>query len=519
MSNELNRQRAQKANPLGGVSLDALMDRMTGADEKSGSVVVSKMVGIFTLRPDLQQPRRILPLSVRGTWNGDPQEVPRLLGTWLSVVNFRLKTEIPIKEALLGNWENKLSDDQKIDPAVWWFFDIVGLAVTIVKSGQREAVEFAEGVLIDGERRWWAMHMLNAWVGKWNERDFSKILGAEKPKPDVWAQAARNGARTALNAVGMARQLALLIMDMYEGDSGVKFDSFKMMVLPGEIDRKFYAQVANGEIYRIKRGMGEQVMSATGLKSMERVRQYRALLSIPDGLWQKADEQNWAEGQIREYLASVKPDNSNVTPLHTVTELTVSGTESLTPAPSPGGEGRNTASPPRERGVSGLYVDKPGQPSQQKDGLAPNPSPKGEGGKRALVRANYDEDWDDVDEDEPDDWQEPKRVGPRESMVAVVQSWGEGRSIGTVLAMLKALVRGNDPRNDKLRALLIELATLAPENIRQMQEGTADVFWRDYLNDAGTRLSGLIDEAVINELLAYLEHLSALGYEIRERNR
>lgn len=516
MSNELNRQRAQKANPLGGVSLDALMDRMTGADEKSGSVVVSKTVGIFTLRPDLQQPRRILPLSVRGTWNGDPQEVPRLLGTWLSVVNFRLKTEIPIKEALLGNWENKLSDDQKIDPAVWWFFDIVGLAVTIVKSGQREAVEFAEGVLIDGERRWWAMHMLNAWVGKWNERDFSKILAAEKSKPDVWAQATRNGARTALNAVGMARQLALLIMDMYEGDSGVKFDSFKTMVLPGEIDRKFYAQVANGEIYRIKRGMAEKVMAATGLKSDSAIRNHRMLLNIPDALWMQADEQNWSEWQIREYISALNSSNTAVTHVHSVTDVTVSTPDGLTPSPS--GEGRINDIPQTER-ARGMYVDQPGQPSQQKDGLAPNPSPKGEGGKRALVRANYDEDWDDVDEDEPDDWQEPKRVGPRESMVAVVQSWGEGRSIGTVLAMLKALVRGNDPRNDKLRALLIELATLAPENIRQMQEGTADVFWRDYLNDAGTRLSGLIDEAVINELLAYLEHLSALGYEIRERNR
>ena len=101
----------------------------------------------------------------------------------------------------------------------------------------------------------------------------------------------------------------------------------------------------------------------------------------------------------------------------------------------------------------------------------------------------------------------------------VVQSWGEGRSISTVLNMLKALVRGNDPRNDKLRALLIELATISPENIRQMQDGTADVFWRDYLNDAGSRLSGLIEEGVIGELLAYLQHLSELGYEIRERNR
>jgi hypothetical protein len=104
-------------------------------------------------------------------------------------------------------------------------------------------------------------------------------------------------------------------------------------------------------------------------------------------------------------------------------------------------------------------------------------------------------------------------------MVPVMQAWGEGRPIGAVLGMLKQTVRGNDPRNDKLRALLIELMTISPENIRQMQDGTAEVFWRDYLNDAGERLSTLIESAVIGELLAYLEHLLQVGYEIRERNR
>lgn len=516
MSNELNRQRAQKANPLGGVSLDALMDRMTGADEKSGSVVVSKTVGIFTLRPDLQQPRRILPLSVRGTWNGDPQEVPRLLGTWLSVVNFRLKTEIPIKEALLGNWENKLSDEQKIDPAVWWFFDIVGLAVTIVKSGQREAVEFAEGVLIDGERRWWATHMLNAWVGKWNDRDFSKILGAEKAKPDVWAQAARNGARMALNAVGMARQLALLIMDMYEGDSGVKFDSFKMMVLPGEIDRKFYAQVANGEIYRIKRGMGEQVMSATGLKSMDMLRKYRAVLSIPDGLWLKADEQNWSLAQVLEYLEVAKSSSSNVTPLHTVNEFTVSGTVE-------GNDIRQSASPPtplpRERGVSGLYVDKPANltpdPSPlfgegRRTASPPTPLPRERGEKQDVsIQPVYDDDFDDFEEE-----------GPRESTVAVMRTWGEGRSISAVLGLLKTLAKSTPgTEGDKLRQLLIEMATISPSTISDWQQKTGRTFWRDYLDDASNRLGTLIDDAIIGELRAYLEHLLALGDEIRERRR
>jgi len=481
--------------------------------------IVARPIDVYAVRPDIQQPRRILPMVVRDDWNGDPKHVPIVLGRWLEHTQHRIGMKLPMKQVLLGEWENTLTDAQKNEPIVWSFFDIVGLAVTIAQIGQREAVEYAEGVLIDGERRWWATHMLNTWAGKVDGRDFTKILAAEKAKPDVWAQATRNGARTQLNGIEMARQVALLIMAMYEGDPGVQFSSFKELVLPGGIDRAFYAQVGNGNVYRIKRGMTEKVMAATGLKSDSAVRNHRGLLNIPDALWVQADEQNWSEWQIREYLDAMNASNANVTQLHSVTDVTVSTPDGLTPNPSPKGEGSINDIPQtvRVRGVSGLYVDQP----VQKQTSPPPPFRKEERGEKqtALVRAQYDDEFDDVDEDDSEEWRDERPAGPRESMVPVVQSWGEGRSISTVLNMLKALVRGNDPRNDKLRALLIELATISPENIRQMQDGTADVFWRDYLNDAGSRLSGLIEEGVIGELLAYLQHLSELGYEIRERNR
>ena len=472
--------------------------------------IVARPIDVYAVRPDIQQPRRILPMVVRDDWNGDPKHVPIVLGRWLEHTQHRIGMKLPMKQVLLGEWENTLTDAQKNEPIVWSFFDIVGLAVTIAQIGQREAVEYAEGVLIDGERRWWATHMLNTWAGKVDGRDFTKILAAEKAKPDVWAQATRNGARTQLNGIEMARQVALLIMAMYEGDPGVQFSSFKELVLPGGIDRAFYAQVGNGNVYRIKRGMTEKVMAATGLKSDSAVRNHRGLLNIPDALWVQADEQNWSEWQIREYLDAMNASNANVTQLHSVTDVTVSTLD------QPAAERNDIPQTVRVRGVSGLYVDQP----VQKQTSPPPPFRKEERGEKqtALVRAQYDDEFDDVDEDDSEEWRDERPAGPRESMVPVAQSWGEGRRINTVLAMLKSLVRGNDPKNEKLRALLIELATMAPENIRQQQEGTAEVFWRDYLNDAGSRLSGLIEEGVIGELLAYLQHLSELGYEIRERN-
>ena len=464
--------------------------------------IVAKPTSIFAWRPDLRQPRRAIPAHVRGDWTGDADELPVLLAQWIEQVEARAGLTIPIEKAVRGEWERPtLSDDADVSTLI----ELIDLAASIYKEGLINPMRGANGVIESGERRWLAYHLLQMFSGK----DYSRIPTIEKDEVDVWAQAAENGSRTPLNAIGMARQISLLIMDMYKGDSGVKFDRFETLVLPGGSDRGFYAQVANGDVYRIKRGLGERILNVTGLKTMETVRKYRGLLSIPDALWVQADAQNWTEWQIREYLDAQKPSNANVTHLHSVPEGTVS-----TPDQPAAERNDIPQTVERVRGASGIYVDRPVQKQTPPTSIKPTEP------QRALVRADYDDEFDDIDEDEPDDWREPERsAGPRESMVPVVQSWGEGRSISTVLNMLKALVRGNDPRNDKLRALLIELATISPENIRQMQDGTADVFWRDYLNDAGSRLSGLIEEGVIGELLAYLQHLSELGYEIRERNR
>ena len=453
--------------------------------------IVAKPIDVFSVRPDIQQPRRILPMAVRGDWNGDPAGVPVVLGRWLAMVQHQIGGELPIKQVLLGEWENTLTDLQKSEPVVWSFFDIAGLAITIVQSGQREAVEYAEGVLIDGERRWWATHMLNAWAGKVAGRDFSKILAAEKAKPDVWAQATRNGARTTLNAIEMARQVGLLVMAMYEGDAGVKFESFKALVLPGGIDRAFYAQVANGNVYRIKRGMTEKVMAATGLKSESAVRNHRALLNIPDALWMKADEQNWTEWQIREYLDGVKAANEDATKLHSVTDVTVSPTQ------SPPAEGKAILETVKPRAVGGLYVD---------------PTPMREA-QRAMVsgRIGNDDDFDDDDGFEEDEYQPPAQDYPQarttESTTAFARVWdGQGNKIVPVLELLRSLT---DNREVKMR--LTELLTLAPSDVVRLLEGTRQGWWNQYVQESIALIEPVFREQIFNALNEYVAYIKQEG--------
>lgn len=293
-------------------------------------------IPVLSIRPDLRQPRRVIPASVRGAWDGDPQDLPEVLARWRDAVERRLGQGIDLPALLkaTGDGEPDLSGDPLVDA----YAKLVSLAASIYKDGLEQPVavtrDGAGYKIIWGERRWAAYMLLMLHVAG----TYDAIPALVKPKADVWAQAAENGARAPLNAIGMARQLALLVMDMYpdawrNGD----FQDYDALLLPGECDRKYYAQVANGNVYRIPKGLGQRVLDVTGLPSMERVRNYRALLSIPDELWIRADEQGMSESAIRDYLEATKQAQSEaVTSLRdTVGQPTVSITPdsgTLTPA-------------------------------------------------------------------------------------------------------------------------------------------------------------------------------------------
>jgi len=441
--------------------------------------VIAKPTSIYALRPDPRQPRRLLPDSVRGEWGGDPVDVPSLLGAWLGRVEKRLNIEIDVEKAVKGDWERKISDEQMDDPFVGEFIRTLELAASIKRDGLLQAIEFAGGVIIFGERRWWAYHMLHLWSGA----DYSKIPAIEKPKSDVWAQAAENGARAPLNAISMARQLALLMMDMYQDDGGIHFDGFGEMVLPGGCDRRYYAQVANGEIYRVKKGMGGRILHVTGLKSMEALRKYRGLLNIPDGLWLKADAQSWSEWQIRDYVDAAQPDNADVTPLDTVPNGTVSDGE-IAPPPTPlpkAGEGRQTG---------GVYVKPP-----------------------PILPAKYDDEFEDADEEiEEVDYPDYEA---QESQVAILAGWtAKGHTAGAVLSFMKQLAK-DDP---KLRLRITELMTYSRENLRKDQSGTREGWWETYLESTGSWFGELLEREVVKVLREYFEHLREQEREIRAKN-
>lgn len=266
---------------------------------ESGKVIATP-TDIMTISPDIRQPRRAVPFSIRGRWTGEPARALDVLEVWRVEVASIIAEPIDVQRYLSG----RMDYDSIDNPLVDGYFDLLSLAGSIFREGLTNPITIDEGGTIEtGERRWLAYHLLDHFA----DGDYSRIP-ARVVTGDLWRQASENGARRPLNAVGMARQLALLIMDMYQGDSGVEWSSYEDMVLPGESDRAYYAQVSNGKIWHIKRGFMQRVLEVTGLKSRTQVSQYRAILNVPDELWLQADAENWTEFRIRTEIEEPKPE-------------------------------------------------------------------------------------------------------------------------------------------------------------------------------------------------------------------
>jgi len=470
----------------------------TVADMPSSGRIVARAVPILELRPDRSQPRKMLPVELRGMWSGRSADAPGILTTWIDMVWSALGTsELPrdIKRMIESGGDSDLPASEEI--LIKHFFELVGLAGSIYREGLNDAIHATRGGIIEsGERRWWAHHLLQLYrVG-----DYATIAVVQKGNIDPWMQAAENGARTPLNAISMARQLALLIMNMYEGDEGIAFDAYDALVLPGLADRGYYAQVANGNLYRVKRGLGARILQVTGLKSMAQVSHYRALLDIPDDLWLKADAQNWSEGEVREYKFSLKSGGEKFDTSTPVDVSPESGDEKIAP-------GRGAPTVPTAPNV-GLYGGSQGQPEPD-DG---------------QLRYDADEDWGNPDDDDDDDYVAPRAPSPARKVASQegkeptkpktlsTKAILDDPQWGAAIRLL-AYVKGTAPRHDPLSANMQELMTISPSDIGYLVNlsGGSAQWWENVVSAR--------NEAIVAHLNAHLKHLEAyLDYLVQVGN-
>ena len=467
----------------------------TVADMPASGRIVARAVPILELRPDRSQPRRTLPSVLRGMWSGRSADMPQILSTWVDMAWAALGTsELPrnIKQIIESGGDGDLP--ASAEALVTDLFALVGLAGSIHRNGLINPIHATRGGMIEsGERRWLAYHLLQMFgVG-----DYSTIPTVQKGNIDPWLQAAENGSRSPLDAIGMARQLALLVMAMYEGDEGIAFDDYDALVLPGAIDRGYYAQVANGSMFSIKRGMLQKILQVTGLKSKSQVSQYRALLAIPDDLWLKADAQHWTEFEIREYVASLKAAEKEPIGLRGVNLSPESDDEEIAPE-------RGAPTVPTAPNV-GLYGGSQVQPEPD-DG---------------QLRYDEDEDWGNPDDDDyvaPRAPSPARKVASQEGKEPTKPKTLSTKAIlddpqwGAAIRLL-AYVKGTAPRHDPLSANMQELMTISPSDIGYLVNlsGGSAQWWENVVSAR--------NEAIVAHLNAHLKHLEAyLDYLVQVGN-
>jgi len=288
---------------------------------------IAEPVDIRDIYPDITQPRRAIPSVVRHAFaDYRPETVGQLFETWLRLVNTERQEngQYPLYlPAYLEGQNTERSDDdlperRTIGVVEAAFLKVVELAASIRRDGLTNPITVVQRgkqyTLETGERRWLAFHLLHLWFDGTNserpdEHDqWSKIPARSVDKISVWRQATENSARENLNAVGKARQFAILLMDLLRAERG-RFVSFRETVEPGGCDRGYYAQVANAKQWRVPRGKSELLLGAMGVADRSSLSRYRDLLSLPDAVWQIGDDYNLSEETLYE-LAHRSPEEA-----------------------------------------------------------------------------------------------------------------------------------------------------------------------------------------------------------------
>lgn len=269
-------------------------------------------INIFSIHPDPGQPRRAVPSRVRAAWNGRPEYIHDMLLVWWGAVQDERSRPFDLGAYLehepgerSGNDEENAPDLYNPGPLEMAFMTIVDLAASIRRDGLTNPITLDDRNLLEtGERRWLAYHLLHFWFdGQENRPDerseWERIPARRVDQISVWRQASENNARADLNAIARSRQWAILMMDLHGRQNFKPFEAF-------ESEREFYAQVAD---YRVPYGKGEQLLNALGVTSRSAMARYRALLALPDEVWQAGDDLNLAEEMLYN-LAQLARTNS-----------------------------------------------------------------------------------------------------------------------------------------------------------------------------------------------------------------
>jgi ParB-like nuclease domain len=255
---------------------------LTGTDR-----IKVKKLSIFDIYPDLAQPRRAIPSAARVQWSGTSNTVTEMLIAWWELAQAECGHDIDLRNLVIGDSESQRPEESK--PIEASLLALADLAASIFSDGLTNPITVAKHQetyrLETGERRWLAYHLLRWLTG---DHQWENIPARVVDQVDIWRQAAENNARQNLNAVGRARQYAILMMAFYPDQAFNPHHECPS-------DRAYYAQALNLDM---PYGQGQKILSTMAITSRSQLTTYRKTLAVADEIWMQADDENWPESKL-----------------------------------------------------------------------------------------------------------------------------------------------------------------------------------------------------------------------------
>jgi hypothetical protein len=186
----------------------------------------------------------------------------------------------------------------KLSPEEQLLRDLVNLAVTIRDDGQVNpltVVDVSQGVtrlfrIETGERRYWATWLMRDFLSSYTGDGMIPCIVIPPTTASPFRQAKENTSRAGLNAIAMARQVALLLLHVH---------GFPMP--EGPVNHDFYRQALELDL-RGKREYTDAILSAMGGITKQQLSDYKMLLKLGDEAVEIADRHNLEQLKLRYVL-------------------------------------------------------------------------------------------------------------------------------------------------------------------------------------------------------------------------
>lgn len=242
-----------------------------------------KMIALDTITPDPAQPRSAIPRAAQ-IEAGPGSTTINALWAW-----HRLAYPSDVIGApdtfMRGAWSlDKLAADAAA-PLQARLVDLYGLALSIKSDDLTNPITVAQtdsGYMVEtGERRYLAYTLLHSALGN----DYARIPARVMGEYSVWRQAHENTNRLDLTAIEKAKQLARLLIAMWQDDKPDLMTYAEAVGMDGN-DLAYYAQAND---LGSRRGMGDKLLDAMGVSNRGSITKYKKLLQLTPDEWVAAE--------------------------------------------------------------------------------------------------------------------------------------------------------------------------------------------------------------------------------------